>query len=93
MVGQRVADHLFLDAAELRFPVIGEDVGDGTAGLLLDGGVGVEQGEAHRLGQAASDGRFPRAGQTDQHGLGRHVDYPDARTAVPDGVRWATVAR
>ncbi len=93
MVGQRVPDDLLLDPAELRLTIVGEDVGDGAAGLLLDGGVGVEQAQAHRLGQAASDGRFPRAGQTDQHGLGRHVDYPEARTAVPDGVRSATVAR
>ncbi len=86
-VAQRVADDLFLDAAELLLAVSCEDLGDGAAGLLLDGGVGVEHRQAHRLGQAPPDGGLPRAGQADQHGLGRHLGYPDARTAVPDGVR------
>ena len=88
---QRGPNDVLLDAAELRLAVGAEDVGDGAAGRLYDRGVGVEQRQAQRLGQAASDRRLARSGQPDQYRLGRH--QPDACAGCVVGSRSVTARR
>jgi hypothetical protein len=86
VLDQRRTDHTLLDATEFLLPVGGEDVGDGSAGLLLDGHVAVEQAHPECLGQPPPDGGFARARQSDEYRFGclrwrqRHP-YPDFRAA------------
>ena len=80
MALQYLADDLFLDPAEARLAVGGEDISDTSTGPILDHGVGVDQRTPQRFSKPTPDGGFPRAGQPDQHGLRRHLRYPDSRT-------------
>ncbi|BBZ07470.1 hypothetical protein MDOR_16390 [Mycolicibacterium doricum] len=89
---QRRADDLFLDATELLLTVGAEDVGDRASRDALDGGVGVEQRQPQRLGEATADGRLTRTGQADQYRPRRHQPDACAGCAVA-GWRAATARR
>jgi hypothetical protein len=50
-----------LEAAEMRFSVLGEEVGDGGAGAGFEMGVEIKEGPAGTGGEKTSDGGFARA--------------------------------
>ena len=69
VAGEFLADLLF-EGAEGGFAVLGEDIGDGAAGVLLDEFIGVDELKVQEVGDEPAHGGLARAHEADE----REVD-------------------
>ena len=63
---EETRDHALLAVAKGRFSVAVEYFTDGTAGRRLDLGIGIDEGQAQTLREAAADGGFAGPHQANQ---------------------------
>jgi hypothetical protein len=56
-----------LAVAKLALAMVGEDLGYGFTGRLLDLGVGIDERDGEKAGQAPADGGLAGAHEADQH--------------------------